>query len=71
MSGSFTKAIGLARKLPAKEQEALGDFLLQEMQSNQRWAELFESSQDQLSALANVALAEHKAGKTKTLNGWT
>jgi len=65
MSGTFSKAIELASKLPEKDQEALGALLLQEMQSEKRWAKLFKSSQNQISKLADAALAEHRAGKTK------
>ncbi|AIE85846.1 hypothetical protein [Fimbriimonas ginsengisoli] len=65
MSSAFSKAVELASKLPEKDQDALGALLLEEMQSNKRWAKLFGSSQDLLSKLADDALAEHKAGKTK------
>ena len=65
MSNTFAKAIELARKLPEKDQEALGALLLEEMRSERRWAKLFKESQNQLSDLADEALAEHKAGRTK------
>ncbi len=65
MSDAFSAAIEMARKLPEKDQEALGALLLQEMQSEKRWTELFKGSGDKLSKLADEALAEHKAGKTK------
>ncbi|MBX7131910.1 MAG: hypothetical protein K1X67_04435 [Fimbriimonadaceae bacterium] len=65
MSDTFTQAFQIASKLPPKDREALGALLLQEMQSDKRWSELFASSQDLLSKLADEALAEHKAGKTK------
>ena len=65
MSDTFTQAFEIASKLPAKDREALGALLLQEMQSEKRWAKLFASSQDMLAKLADQALAEHQAGKTK------
>ena len=65
MSGTFNQAIEMASKLPEKDLEALGALLLREMQSEKRWAKLFKGSQNQLSKLADEALAEHKAGKTK------
>ena len=65
MSDTFTQAFQIASKHPPKDREALGALLLQEMQSDKRWSELFASSQDLLSKLADEALAEHKAGKTK------
>lgn len=64
MSSDFSRAIEIASKLPEKDREALGALMLQEMQSEARWAELFKASQDKLSKLADEALAEHKAGKT-------
>ena len=65
MSDTFTQAFEIASKLPPKDREALGALLLQEMQSENRWAKLFTSSQDTLAKLADEALAEHKSGKTK------
>ena len=65
MSNSFSKAIELVKQLPEAYQAALGLLLLEEMRSERRWAKLFESSQDKLAELADQALAEHKAGKTK------
>ena len=65
MSDTFTQAFEIARKLPPKDREALGALLLQEMQSDKRWNHLFASSQDLLSKLADEALEEHKASKTK------
>lgn len=65
MSDTFTQAFQIASKLPPKDREALGALLLQEIQSDKRWSELFASSQDLLSKLADEALAEHEAGKTK------
>ncbi len=65
MSDTFTQAFQIASKLPPKEREALGALLLQEMQSDKRWSQLFASSQDLLSKLADEALAEHRAGTTE------
>lgn len=65
MSSTFNQAIEMASKLPEKDREALGALLIQEMQSEKRWAKLFKGSQDQLSKLADEALKEHRAGKTK------
>jgi hypothetical protein len=38
------------------------------LHSEQRWAKLFAKSGDMLSNLADAALAEHKAKKTKKLD---
>jgi len=37
-------------------------------EADQRWEEAFASSQEALSRLADEALAEHRAGRTKRLN---
>ncbi len=65
VSNTLSRAIELARRLPEKDQEALGALPLEEMRSEERGAKLFRESQDQLAALADEALAEHTAGATK------
>ncbi|MBV6502361.1 MAG: hypothetical protein AKCLJLPJ_00405 [Fimbriimonadales bacterium] len=65
MSRTFDQAIEMASKLPEKDRDALGALLIREMQSEKRWAKLLKGSQDKLSKLADEALKEHKAGKTK------
>ncbi|MCJ7432472.1 MAG: hypothetical protein MUO77_03200 [Anaerolineales bacterium] len=55
-------------KLPPVEQKQFVAWILEELHSEQRWSKLFAKSGDVLSSLANEALAEHKAQKTKKLN---
>ena len=55
-------------KLPPTEQNEFAAWILEELHSEQRWAKLFAESSDLLSHLADEALAEHKAKKTKKLN---
>ncbi len=55
-------------KLPPTEQNEFVAWILEELHSEQRWAELFAKSSDMLSSLADEALTEHKAGRTKKLN---
>ncbi len=54
-----------AAQLPEREQDALAELLLTELASEERWQTLFAESQDLLSELAEEALAEHRAGKTR------
>jgi histidinol-phosphate/aromatic aminotransferase/cobyric acid decarboxylase-like protein len=54
-------------KLPPSEQDALAAALLAELASKKRWTVLFDGSQDLLDKLADEALAEHRAGKTKSM----
>ena len=64
MSDLMVKAIEEINKLPEPDQEALAAWILNEIASERKWAELFADSQDLLSQLADEALAEHRAGKT-------
>jgi hypothetical protein len=68
MTEKLQKAFDEAAKLPAKEQETLGQWLLEELASERRWDELFNRSSDKLAALGKEALAEHRAGRTQDLN---
>ena len=54
VSGSILPNMGM-EMAPSKE-------------ADQRWEEAFASSQEALSRLADEALAEHRAGRTKRLN---
>lgn len=55
-------------KLPPAEQNQFAAWILEELHSEQHWMEQFAESDDMLSALADEALAEHKAKKTKKLD---
>jgi hypothetical protein len=61
---AFTKA----SQLSSEEQDTIASLILREIEADQRWENAFASSQDALSQLADEALAEHRAGKTKRLN---
>ena len=47
-------------KLSPKEQDALADWLLAELESERRWDKRFADSQDELSKLASEALSDHR-----------
>jgi hypothetical protein len=68
MSALMVKAIEEMNKLPEPEQEAMAAWILEELASERKWAELFANSQDLLSQMADEALAEHRAGKTLPLD---
>jgi hypothetical protein len=68
MTKSLQEAFEKASQLPPDEQEAFGAWMLHELDSEQRWDDLFNRSPDLLSKLADEALAEHRAGKTKPLD---
>jgi hypothetical protein len=67
MTDLLEKALNEVKKLPAAEQDAVAAILLQELASEQRWSESFANSQDALEKLAQEALAEHRAGKSKPM----
>ena len=67
MTQLLEKALGEVAKLPESEQDAVAAILLEELASEQRWSESFAKSQDLLAKLAEEALAEHAAGRTKPL----
>jgi hypothetical protein len=68
MTKMLEKAFKKASSLPASDQDALGEWLLKELESEARWQELFARSQHGLSRLAAEALDEHRRGKTKRLD---
>jgi hypothetical protein len=67
MTQLLRKALDEVAKLPPSEQDAVAAIVLEELASEQKWAELFGKSQDALAKLAEAALAEHRAGDTKPL----
>jgi hypothetical protein len=62
------KAFSEASKLPDVEQNALARWLLDEIESDKKWNELFAESEDVLSQMAGEALKEEEQGKTKALD---
>ena len=56
------------KKLPPTDQKEFAAWILEEFLSEQRWAKLFAETGDLLSRLADEALAEHEAKKTKKLD---
>ena len=63
MTTLLKKAFTAAAQLPTKEQDVLATILLEELQSEKRWAEAFENSQDKLALLADEALVEFQRVK--------
>ena len=69
MNQLLQRAFDRAAELPQAEQDKFARFLLAELESEQRWAKLFArpESEDLLERLADEALAEHRAGRTRPL----
>ncbi len=68
MSELMEKAINAIAKLPEAEQDAMGAWILEEIDSERRWSRAFEESQDILAELADEALEELRTGKTFPLD---
>ena len=67
MTQLLEKAISKAHPLSIPEQDILASIILDEIDSEKNWAASFARSQDLLSTMAAEAMAEHIAGKTKSL----
>jgi len=68
MTELFKKAFQEASKLPAVEQNALAKWLLEELESEKKWENIFAESADVLDRLADEAIRAHKRGKAGPLN---
>ncbi len=68
MTQLLTLAFQEASKLPDMQQNIIARWLLDELLADKKWDSLFAESEDFLASLADEALSEHYAGKTKTLN---
>jgi replicative DNA helicase len=68
MTALLEKAMDRVSALSPKKQNALAHLLLDEIDADARWDKAFESSQDELSELAEKAIAKHRQGKTKALD---
>lgn len=58
MTQLLQRAISEINKLPDAEQDALAAILLEEVASEQRWADFFAKSQDLLANMASEAIAK-------------
>jgi hypothetical protein len=69
MGKLLKKAISEASKLPESEQEAIGAWLLAEMESERRWDEIFaKPGGSALGRMADQALKDHERGLTTPLD---
>jgi len=68
MTKALKKVFEAASKLPKAEQDALAAAILEELESERRWDELVQRSADTLAKLAQEALAEDRAGRTRPLD---
>ena len=69
MTKLLQQAFERASELPDTEQDKFARFLLAELESERQWIELFvrPESENLLEHLADEALSEHRAGRTRPL----
>ena len=68
MTDILQQAFDKASQLPPDQQDAVGAWLLWELESERRWDELFARSPELLEKLAAEAIAEDDAGLTEPLD---
>ena len=68
MTKALKKAFEAASRLPGREPDELAAAILEELTVDQRWETAFAESQQTLKRLADEALKEHRAGRTKALD---
>lgn len=68
MTKLLEKAIESVRGLPAGEQDAIAQIVLDELESERRWDQRFLNSAEKLRRLADAAWAEHEAGNSEPLD---
>lgn len=68
MTKLLEKAFKEASRLPPAEQNALAKWLVEELEAETKWEQMFAESEDILGQLADEALEAHKKGKTTPLN---
>ncbi|MEX2530791.1 MAG: hypothetical protein WD960_08460 [Gemmatimonadota bacterium] len=68
MTKLLERAFREAAKLSPEEQDAVAALLLAELESEQRWSEVFRGSQHALGKLAREALAADERGETEDLD---
>jgi len=68
MTKLLEQAVAKAKELPVAEQDAIAQIVIDEIESERRWEELFAKSPEKLRALADRAWAEHEAGGSEELD---
>ena len=68
MTKALEEAFNEAAKLPEAEQDALAEAIRAEIEVENDWDRSFASSLDVLERLADEAIADHRAGRTKPVD---
>jgi hypothetical protein len=67
MTELLKNAFDAVSALSPERQNALAEMILAEIEDEKGWDKAFAGSQDQLAAMATEAIAQHKAGKTRSM----
>jgi hypothetical protein len=68
MTRALKKLIDTLSRLPDREQEQIATEILSDLEADARWEAALAASPAALERLADEALAEHRAGRTKPLD---
>ena len=68
MGKVLEQALAELTKLPEAEQDAVGAWILAELESERRWEDLVARSPDLLAEMAEEAIREDEAGLTQPLD---
>jgi len=68
MTNKLKKAFEAASKLPPADQDALAAAILEEVRADGLWDASFAKQPGALETLADEALQEHRAGRTRPLD---
>jgi len=67
MTKLMKKAIEELSRLSDDQQDSMAQWILEELEDEQRWNAAFSSSLPKLEQLAKKALEDHQAGRTRDL----
>lgn len=68
MTKLLTEAWAAIQELEESEQDRLALMILEDIESEKRWDELFAKSEDALEEIGRKAWEEHLAGRTQPLD---
>ncbi|HEX7677719.1 MAG TPA: hypothetical protein VF713_06320 [Thermoanaerobaculia bacterium] len=68
MSNLLDEAYAIAKELSEQEQQAIGAWLLAEIDADRRWEELFAQPSDVIERMGEKALEDHRLGRTLPLD---
>jgi len=68
MEKLLEEAFKKVSSLPEKEKKAFAAFIIEELEHEERWEELYKKSEPDLRSLAREALEEYKKGNTGKLD---